>query len=87
MSPDPVLLAVAALLVVGALGPCVVAVNRGDLVARLVAVELAAPVTVMVCLVLAAAFDRPAYLDVGLVLAVVTFPGSMVYARYLERWL
>ena len=87
MTTSSVLLGFAGCLLVGGLLPCLVGVSRGDGPSRLVALNLAGPVCVLVCLVLAAAFQRPAYLDVGLALALVSFAGSLVYARFLERWL
>lgn len=87
MTASSALLGIAGVLLVGGLLPCLVAVSRGKPAARLAALNLAGPVTVLLCLVLAAAFRRPAYVDVGLVLALVSFTGSLVYARFLERWL
>ena len=87
MTTSSVLLGLAGCLLVGGLLPCLLGVCRGDGPSRLVAMNLAGVVSVLVCLVLAAAFQRPAYVDVGLVLALVSFAGSLVYARFLERWL
>jgi multicomponent Na+:H+ antiporter subunit F len=82
-----VLLGIAGLLLVGGLGPCLLAASRGPHPARLAALNLAGPLTVLLCLVLAAAFQRSSYVDVALVLAPISFAGSLVYARFLERWL
>lgn len=83
----PPLLGLAAVLLLAGFGPCLLAVSRGDAVRRLVALELATPVVVLVLLLLAAGYRRSTYVDVALLLAVVSFAGSLVYARFLERWL
>lgn len=54
---------------------------------RLVAVELLGTVTVLVLLLLAAGFDRTPYYEVALALAVLSLPASLVFVRFLERWL
>ena len=87
MTTSSGLLGIAGVLLVAGLGPCLIAVSRGDGVSRLAALNVAGPLTVLLCLVLAAAFQRPGYVDVALVLAPVSFAGSLVYARFLERWL
>lgn len=77
----------AAVLTVTAFVPCVVAASRGDTLSRLVGLELAGTVTVIVLLLLAQGYHRSSYQDVGLVLAPLSFAGSLVFARFLERWL
>jgi multicomponent Na+:H+ antiporter subunit F len=87
VTESSILLGIAGVLLVGGLGPCLIAVSRGDAVSRLAALNVAGPLAVLLCLVLAAAFQRSSYEDVALVLAPVSFAGSLVYARFLERWL
>lgn len=79
------LLAALVLMTAGLL-PCLVAVSRGGALDRLVALELASVVAVIVALLLAQGFGRPSYLDVGLVLALLSFAGPLVFARFLEHW-
>ena len=78
---------VAAGVLAGALGLCLVAMLRGPLLARLVALEMAAAVTVLVMTVLAVAFHRAAYLVAPLVLACLSAPGALIFANVIERWL
>ncbi|WP_051944145.1 monovalent cation/H+ antiporter complex subunit F [Streptacidiphilus rugosus] len=75
-------LAAAVLLVLG-LGPCVVVATRGDPLRRLVGASLAGAVLVGVLLLLAKGFDRSAYVDVALVLAVLAPAGTLVFTRLL----
>jgi multicomponent Na+:H+ antiporter subunit F len=78
---------VAALALLAGLAACGVVCLRGDPVDRLVGLEMAGTVATLVLLVLAQAYDRAVYFDLALTLALLTFAGGMVFARFLERWL
>lgn len=77
--------AAAAGLLLGA-GLCLVGALRGAAADRLVALELAGVVSTLLLLVLAEAFGRGTYADLAVVLALASFPGGLVFARFLERW-
>ncbi len=77
----------ATVLLVAGLLPCLVVTMRSGSVERLVGLEVAGVVTTIVLLLLAQGFSRAVYLDLALVLALLSFAGSMVFARFLERWL
>jgi multicomponent Na+:H+ antiporter subunit F len=66
--------------------PCGVVCIRGGPVDRLIAFELAQVVAVLVFLVLAQGMGQDAFFDLGLLLAILSFPGSLLFARFLERW-
>ena len=38
-------------------------------------------------LLLAQAYDRAIYFDLALALALLSFAGGLVFARFLERWI
>ncbi len=76
----------AAALFVG-LVPCGIACFKGSIGARLVALELAGLVAVLVALVLAADSTVSSVLDVAIVLSFVGFVGGLVFTRFLGRWL
>jgi multicomponent Na+:H+ antiporter subunit F len=61
------------------------AMLRGDPVDRIAGLIQAGPATALVLLMLAAGFGRPAYLDVAFVVALLSFAGSLVFARFLGR--
>jgi multisubunit Na+/H+ antiporter MnhF subunit len=71
----------------GGFGLCLLALVRKGTVRRLVVLETASPLVTLVLLLMAQGYDRLSYVDVGLVLAAVSFAGCLVYARFLERWL
>ena len=53
----------------------------------LAAVELMSPIVASILLLLCEGVSRPEYADLALALAIMSFGGSLVYARFLERWL
>jgi multicomponent Na+:H+ antiporter subunit F len=56
-------------------------------VLRLTGLILTGPAVTIVLVLLAAAYRRSAYLDVALMLALLSFAGTLVYARFLGRTL
>ncbi len=77
----------AALALLPPLGLAVVAAARGALAFRLVAVQLATSVAVLLLVVMSFTLDQPAVIDLALVLAVLTLPGTLLFAVFQERWL
>jgi multicomponent Na+:H+ antiporter subunit F len=75
----------AALGLLVALMPCGVLCARGATMDRLIALQLATNITALLLLVLSRAFQRSIYFDVALVVAVLSFPGSLIFVRLLER--
>jgi multicomponent Na+:H+ antiporter subunit F len=84
-SLDPLLGWIALALLVAAAGPCLVAVCRGEPGERLVALQSLSVTLTVVLVLLAVGQDRPAYLDVPLILALVSLAGSLVFARFFGR--
>jgi multicomponent Na+:H+ antiporter subunit F len=85
VSPLAVALPAAFALLVAALFPCLLATLRGGPVDRLSGLILAGPAATLVLLLLAAGYGRPAYLDAAFVVALLSFAGSLVFARFLGR--
>jgi multicomponent Na+:H+ antiporter subunit F len=74
----------AAVLLVSVLVP-LWAVARWPVMDALIALELTGVIQTTVLLLLAEGFHRTALFDPALVLAVMTFVGSLAYARLMER--
>jgi multicomponent Na+:H+ antiporter subunit F len=88
VTPDVLNTAVPALaVIVGALLPALLATLRGRPEGRLAGLIVTGPLVTLALVLLAAAYGRPAYLDVALVLALLSFAGSLVFARFLSRTL
>jgi multicomponent Na+:H+ antiporter subunit F len=66
--------------------PCGVVCLRGEPTERLVGLEMAGTLDALVLLLLAVAYHRSIYVDLALALALLTFAGGLVFARFLERW-
>jgi multicomponent Na+:H+ antiporter subunit F len=77
----------ATLALLAGLVPCGIVCLRGDVVERLVGLEMAGVVVTLVLLLLAQVFGRVVYVDLALALALLSFAGGLVFARFLERFL
>jgi multicomponent Na+:H+ antiporter subunit F len=67
-----------------ALGRLIRGPNLAD---RVVALDLITAIGVAMCGVYAVVHDQPVFLDVAIVIALITFVGTVAFARYLEaRW-
>jgi multicomponent Na+:H+ antiporter subunit F len=81
------MIAAALVLLVAGVAPSLVATLRGSPVDRLTGLVLAGPAATLTLVLLAAVYRRPAYLDVALMLALLSAAGGLVYARFLGRTL
>ena len=54
---------------------------------RLVAVEMATSLTIIMLVVLSFAFDQASSIDLALTVALLTLPGTLLLALFEERWL
>jgi multicomponent Na+:H+ antiporter subunit F len=59
---------------------------RRSIVEAVVALELAGVLNTLVLLLLAEAYHRPAFMDLAVVLALLSLAGGLVVARLVERW-
>ena len=67
--------------------PCAwVCLRARDHFDRLVALEMAAMLVSLAMVLLAEEMGRPLFLDLGLALALLSFGGGLVFARFLEGW-
>jgi multisubunit Na+/H+ antiporter MnhF subunit len=73
----------AVVLMVGGLGPALWLGARGGAVARLVGLELAGAVSVLVLMLLAQDSGQSSVLVLPLVLVVLSFAGTLVFTRLL----
>jgi len=65
----------------------VLAAGRGAPAGRLPAVSLAASLAVLLLLMLSFAIDQPSSIDLALTLALLSLPGTLIFALFEERWL
>jgi multicomponent Na+:H+ antiporter subunit F len=70
-----------------ALVPCGITTFRGNAVERLAGLEMAGMVGTLMLAMLAEATHRINFYDLALALALLSFAGGLVFARFLERWL
>jgi multisubunit Na+/H+ antiporter MnhF subunit len=67
--------------------PCAIVCSRGDPFKRLVGLEMANAVSVMILIALAAAVDRDFLYDLALAQAFLSLAAGLVFVRFMERWL
>jgi multicomponent Na+:H+ antiporter subunit F len=78
---------IAALAMLWALVPCGIVCFRGDAANRLIGLQAASVIVILVLLLLAQGFQRPSLHDIAVVMAILSFASGLVFARFLERWL
>ena len=78
---------VAAIIMLAAVVPCGAVLCRGKAVEALVAYEVISSIAIMVLILLAQGFRRPALFELPVLLAVLLFGSGLVFVRALERWL
>ena len=78
---------VATLALVGPLVIATVAAGRGNPAARMVAIQLASTVGILMALALTFVVDQSSSIDLALALALLTLPATLVFALFEERWL
>lgn len=67
--------------------PCGITCFRGRAQDRLVGLEMTSTILSLDIILFAQAFGRSILYDLALTLALLSFGGGMVFARFLERWL
>lgn len=60
---------------------------RGSTADRLVAVQLSTGLTALMLAVMTFAFDQSSFIDLALVVVLLSLPGTLLMALFLERWL
>jgi multicomponent Na+:H+ antiporter subunit F len=78
---------VAAAVLLAQLGPLIVFSARAKPEDGLVALNVGGDIATLVLLLLAAGTGREPFFDLAIVSGVLSFAGSLAYARFLERWL
>lgn len=60
---------------------------QGRLMQRLVAVQLATNLTILLLVIAGFAFDESYLVDLPLTLAMLSLPSTVMFAVFIERWL
>jgi multisubunit Na+/H+ antiporter MnhF subunit len=61
--------------------------SRGPIAARLVAVQFTTTLAAIAVAVASFAADQPSYVDLALALGLLSLPGSLLMAAFVEQWL
>lgn len=65
----------------------VLAALRGPLRTRPLAIQFVGTLVNIVFVLIALAMQQPSYVDLALTLTLLSLPGTLAYAFYMERWL
>lgn len=76
----------AATVLLASTAPLIVLAVRAAASRGLVALELSTTIVTLVLLLIAQGTHRQPFFDLALVSAVLSFTGSLAFARFLERW-
>ena len=76
----------AALALLPGIAACGYVLYRAEIMDALVALNLGGTLAALELALLAEGLSRSILYDLALALAVLTFSGGLVFARYLERW-
>jgi multicomponent Na+:H+ antiporter subunit F len=67
---------------------CAAVIMRGRRLSDcMVALQMVGVIMALALLALAQAMARPSFLDLALALALLSFPGALLFAHFVERWL
>ena len=64
---------------------CLARTAAGSVLSRLVGLQLAGSVVAVVLVLVADGAGRSSYLDIALVLSLLSFAGTLVFLRFLQR--
>jgi multicomponent Na+:H+ antiporter subunit F len=67
--------------------PCGIACLRGDIADRVVGLSATGLIAALVLLLAAEGFHRQPFTDLAVAMALLSFGGGLVFARFLERWM
>jgi len=78
---------VAAVVMLAGVAPSGIVMCRGTVMEAVVAYEVVSSIAVMVLILLAQGFGRPAEFELPVLLAALLLGSGLVFVRTLERWL
>ena len=67
--------------------PCAVVLVRARTMERLVAVQSAGALMTIILLLFSVGFNQPSFSDLALTSALMSYPASLLFAKFFERWL
>ncbi|HEY2800290.1 MAG TPA: monovalent cation/H+ antiporter complex subunit F [Chthoniobacterales bacterium] len=67
--------------------PCGWVITRARMMGSLVALQMAAGICTLVLLLIAQGLHRPSFLDIPLAFVLLTYPATLLFAHFFERWL
>lgn len=78
---------IAALALLLTMIPSAIVIARAKAMDRLVALEFTTTAAVLALMLIAEGIRRPSFFDIPLTLALLSYPASLLFAQFYERWL
>ncbi len=78
---------IAALAILLVVIPCGFVLIRAPVMDAVVALQFATGAGVLALVLIAIGLGRPSFLDIALTLALLSYPATLLFAHFLERWL
>lgn len=78
---------IAALALLLTVVPCGYVLLRAPLMEAVVGLQFATAAGVLALVLIAIGLARPSFLDIALTLALLSYPATLLFAHFLERWL
>jgi len=78
---------IAAIALIPPFACAVLVASYGPVSRRVVAVQFGTTMTVFLLMLLSLAMRQPSFLDLPLTMVLISYPGTMIYTHFLERWL
>ncbi len=66
--------------------PCGIVIASAPLMDRLVALEMAGVISVLIIMLLAQSYRQPSFHDLALTLSLLSLPAGLVFVFFFERW-
>ena len=77
----------AAIILLAGLFVCGVMCMKSNLMNRLTALQLSNVISSVIILLLAEGFHNDIFFDSALCLVIISFAGTLIYIRFIEKWL
>ncbi len=66
---------------------CGIVIASAPLMDRLVALEMASVVSILILMLLAQSYKQPSFHDLAITLSLLSLPSGLVFVFFFERWL
>ncbi len=66
---------------------CGIVIASAPIMDRLVALEMASVISILILMMLAQSYKQPSFYDLAITLSLLSLPAGLVFVFFFERWL